>query len=213
MFFDSWSGLGRVGLIGVLAYVALVAFIRVSGKRTLTKLNAFDLVVTVALGSTLATVLLSKDVPLVEGVLALATLILLQYAITWASVRSSWFKSLVKSKPTILVCQGAFIDDALLAQRVTRDEVHAVLRSQGVSAVEDVDALVLETDGSFSVMRSVDWNRAEVLSDIGGAERNNRVALRGRGHERGGRDSAVTSHDERDSVVTSHHDGARESAH
>jgi uncharacterized membrane protein YcaP (DUF421 family) len=214
MFFDSWSGLGRVGLIGVLAYVVLVAFIRVSGKRTLTKLNAFDLVVTVALGSTLATVLLSKDIPLAEGVLALATLILLQYAITCASVRSSWFKSLVKSTPTILVCRGALIDDALLAQRVTRDEVHAVLRSQGVSAVEDVGALVLETDGTFSVMRSVDWNRAEVLSDIGGAERSNRVvANRGCGQERGERDSAVASHDERDSVVPSHHDGARESAH
>jgi len=62
MLFDSWTGLGRVLLVGVLAYSALVLTLRVSGKRTLTKLNAFDLVVTVALGSTLATVLLSKDV-------------------------------------------------------------------------------------------------------------------------------------------------------
>jgi uncharacterized membrane protein YcaP (DUF421 family) len=175
MFFDSWSGLGRVGLTGVLAYVVLVTFIRVSGKRTLTKLNAFDLVVTVALGSTLATVLLSKDVPLAEGVLALATLIMLQYVITWASVRIPWVKRLVKSKPTILVSRGSFIDSALLAQRVTRDEIHAVLRSQGVSTVEDIDVLVLETDGTFSVMRSVDRDRADVLSDIGRTGRNNRI--------------------------------------
>ncbi len=176
MFFDSWSGLGRVGLTGILAYVALVAFIRISGKRTLTKLNAFDLVVTVALGSTLATVLLSKDVPLTEGILALATLILLQYAITWASIRIPWFKGLVKSRPTILLCRGSLIDSALLAQRVTRDEVHAVLRSQGISAIEDVSALVLETDGSFSVMRSVDWDRADVLSEIGGIGKGDNVA-------------------------------------
>ena len=57
-------------MVGTLAYVALVAILRISGKRTLTKLNALDLVVTVALGSTLATVLLSKSVALVEGVLA-----------------------------------------------------------------------------------------------------------------------------------------------
>jgi uncharacterized membrane protein YcaP (DUF421 family) len=75
MLFDSWAGLGRVLVVGTLAYVALVLLLRISGKRTLTKLNAFDLVVTVALGSTLATVLLSKSVALAEGALALCLLI------------------------------------------------------------------------------------------------------------------------------------------
>lgn len=87
MFFDSWQGLGRVVVVGILAYAALVFFLRVSGKRTLTKMNAFDLVVTVALGSTLATVLLSKDVALAEGLIAFAVLIALQFAVTWLSVR------------------------------------------------------------------------------------------------------------------------------
>lgn len=81
MFFDSWTGLGRVLLVGTFAYVALVAILRISGKRTLTKLNAFDLVVTVALGSTLATVLLSRSVALAEGVLAMV-LVFLQFMIT-----------------------------------------------------------------------------------------------------------------------------------
>ena len=178
MFFDSWSGLGRVALTSLLAYVVLVAFLRISGKRTLTKLNAFDLVVTVALGSTLATVLLSKDIPLAEGVLALALLILFQYAITWASVRVPWFKDLVKSRPTLLLCRGALIGSALRAQRVTRDEVHAVLRSRGVSDVGDVDAVVLETDGSFSVLSEVDWSRADALEDVSGFEEGARAAAR-----------------------------------
>jgi uncharacterized membrane protein YcaP (DUF421 family) len=82
MFFDSWMGLLRVVVVGTLAYVILVLLLRVTGKRTLSKMNAFDLVVTVALGSTLATVLLSKDVALAEGVVAFALLVLLQYAIT-----------------------------------------------------------------------------------------------------------------------------------
>ena len=50
MFFESWSSLGRILAVGALAYMALVLLLRISGKRTLTKLNAFDLVVTVALG-------------------------------------------------------------------------------------------------------------------------------------------------------------------
>ena len=70
MIFDTWFGLLRVLVVGTAAYAALVLLLRASGKRTLAKLNAFDLVVTVALGSTLATVLLSKDVALAEGLLA-----------------------------------------------------------------------------------------------------------------------------------------------
>jgi len=75
IFFNSWFDLLRVLIVAVLAYASLVGFLRVSGKRTLSKMNAFDLVVTVALGSTLATILLSKDVALAEGLLALAVLI------------------------------------------------------------------------------------------------------------------------------------------
>jgi uncharacterized membrane protein YcaP (DUF421 family) len=98
MFFDSWFGLLRVLVVGTLAYVALVAVLRISGKRTLTKLNAFDLVITVVLGSTLATVLLSKSVVLAEGVLAMALLVLLQFVITWLSVRSPRIRDLVKGE-------------------------------------------------------------------------------------------------------------------
>ena len=75
MLFQGWSGIGRTALISVTAYAALVLFLRISGKRTLSKLNAFDLVVTVALGSTLATILLSQDVALAEGLTALGMLI------------------------------------------------------------------------------------------------------------------------------------------
>jgi len=69
MFFQGWQGLLRV-IVCALAYGALVLLLHVSGKRTLSKWNAFDLVLTVALGS--ATVLLSKDVALAEGVVAFA---------------------------------------------------------------------------------------------------------------------------------------------
>jgi uncharacterized membrane protein YcaP (DUF421 family) len=152
MLFDSWAGLGRVLLVGTLAYAALVLLLRVSGKRTLTKLNAFDLVVTVALGSTLATVLLSKSVALVEGVLALALLISLQYAIAWLSVRSPRFQAFVKAEPTLLLHRGRFLERALQAERITREEILAALRATGAADVGEIAAVVLETDGSISVI-------------------------------------------------------------
>lgn len=153
MFFHSWMGLARVPVVGVAAYVALVLFIRVSGKRTLTKLNAFDLVVTVALGSTLSSVLLSDSVALAEGITAMATLIGLQFLVTFVSVRSPSVEGLVKSEPTLLLRDGRFLDAALKGQRVTRDEVRSALRAQGVSDMEAVHAVVMETDGSMSVLK------------------------------------------------------------
>jgi uncharacterized membrane protein YcaP (DUF421 family) len=64
MFFDSWSDLAHVPAVGTLAYVGLIILLRASGNRTLSKMNSFDLVVTVAFGSTLSTILVNKDVSL-----------------------------------------------------------------------------------------------------------------------------------------------------
>ena len=150
--FGSWSGLLRVVVVGLLAYVALVGLLRVSGKRTLSKLNAFDLVVTVALGSTLATILLSKDTPLVEGVLAFALLIGMQFAITWLSIRSSTVSSLVKSQPALLLYRGELLPEALRRERVTEAEVRAAVREAGFASLGAVAAVVLETDGSITAV-------------------------------------------------------------
>jgi len=99
MFFNNASDLWRVLIVGILAYSGLVVFQRISGKRTLSKMNAFDLIVSIALGSTLATVLLSRYVSLSEGLLAFAVLMLLQFSITWLSLRIKIIKRLVKAEP------------------------------------------------------------------------------------------------------------------
>jgi len=140
--------------VAPLAYGGLVLILRVSGKRTLAKLNAFDLVVTVALGSTLATILLSKTVPLLEGLAAFVILAAMQFVVAWLSVRVGWFSNLVRSEPTLLLRNGEFLDRALLAQRVTRDDVKAALRSSGVGDPNEASAVVLETDGSISVIKA-----------------------------------------------------------
>lgn len=153
MFFHSWADVGRTVLVGALAYAALVLMLRVSGKRTLSKMNAFDLVVTVALGSTLATILLSKDVALAEGLAAFALLILLQFIVAALSVRSQGFQKMVKAQPALLYYNGAFVDEPMRRERVTREEIIAAARSQGVLSMSDAAAVVLETDGSFSVLK------------------------------------------------------------
>lgn len=152
MFLQSWSDVWRIAVIGVITYPCLIAVLRLSGKRTLAKMNAFDLVVTVALGSTLATILLSRDVALAEGLVALVLLVLLQLSVTWLSIRSRAVRRLLKSEPTVLVRDGVLLHDVMRAQRVTDGEIRQSIRSQGIGDLADVAAVVLETDGSFSVI-------------------------------------------------------------
>ncbi|MCA1798873.1 MAG: DUF421 domain-containing protein [Xanthomonadaceae bacterium] len=165
MFFQDWATLQRTLVVGVLAYVSLVLILRISGRRTLSKMNAFDFVVTVALGSTLATILLNREVALAEGVLAFAVLVSLQYLITWGSVRARWLRRLVTGEPVLLLYRGEYLQGALRRARVTEDEVRTALRSEGLGDAAQVGAVVLETDGSFSVVRDVDES-ASALSGL-----------------------------------------------
>lgn len=163
MFYDHPAGLIRVLVISVAAYVALILILRAAGKRSLAKLNAFDLVVSVALGSTLATVLLTKDVALAEGILAFAMLAGLQYGVAKASVHWSWFRRLVRAEPRLLVEDGRFIEAAIRDERVTHGEIDQAIRNQGIGRIEDVGAVVLETDGSLSVIRKSDGGELTAL--------------------------------------------------
>lgn len=166
LFFESWSGIGRTLAVGAMAYVVVVTFLRLSGLRTLSKMNAFDFIVTIALGSTLATILLSKDVPLAQGVAALAMLIGLQYAVTWTSARWPFIKRAVTGEPVLLLYQGRMLDDAMRSARITPDEIRSALRTNGLTVFEQAHAVVLETDGSFSVVPESDAKGGSTLQGV-----------------------------------------------
>jgi uncharacterized membrane protein YcaP (DUF421 family) len=151
VFFDGWQGLLRIGVLGVTGYAALLVLLRVSGKRTLSKLNAFDFVVTVARVDPKATVLLSSSVSLVDGVAALALLVGLQWVVAFASARSRRVERLVKAEPTLLY-RGGFLPAAMRSQRVTADELRQATRAQGHADLQEVAAIVLETDGTLSIL-------------------------------------------------------------
>lgn len=152
MLFQDWSGIARTVAVGLLAYVTLVLFLRISGKRTLAKLNAFDLVVTVALGSTLSAILLQESIALAEGATALALLIAMRFVVTFISVRSERFAKIVRSEPALLVRDGAFCRAAMKRERITEDEALSAVRAAGGRGVEDVASLILESDGTLSTV-------------------------------------------------------------
>ena len=168
MIFDGWHDLLRLIVVGTLSYGALIVLLRTSGKRTLAKMNAFDLVITVAFGSTFASAILSSDVSLSEGVGAFALLCGLQFLVAWLSTRSERFQDLVKSQPTLLFFRGRFMADRLRRERVTKEEVLAAMRAAGTSDISTVDAVVLETDGTFSVLTGSADDQVTTLGHVQG---------------------------------------------
>lgn len=152
MLFDRWSDVVRVLTMGAAAYAVMVVVLRISGKRTLAKLNAFDLVVSVALGSVLATIALSSDVSLIDGVAAVAVLVVAQWVVSTASVHISLVRRLVRSEAKIVFDNGCFDDAELARARLTRSEVCQAIRASGGGDLESVAAVVLETDGNLSVI-------------------------------------------------------------
>ncbi|MBF4616052.1 DUF421 domain-containing protein [Curtobacterium sp. VKM Ac-1376] len=166
MWFDTWSALGRILLIGVAAYALVVCVIRISGKRTLSQLNAFDFIVTVALGSTLATILLSKDVSWAEGALALALLAGLQLVLALLSSRVPAFRSVVTARPALVLSHGRIDTEALRKNRLARSEVFQAIRSSGIGDVTDVAAVLLETNGTLSVITEQQFGDGSALDEV-----------------------------------------------
>ncbi|WP_347756139.1 YetF domain-containing protein [Agrococcus sp. ProA11] len=166
MWFDTWSDIARTLLVGGAAYAVLILVLRLSGKRTLSQLNAFDFIVTVALGSTLATVLLSSEVSWTEGVVALGLLAGLQFAIAWLSTRWQPLRKAITSSPQVLLRNGEFDSAALRAARLTEAEVRQAVRSSGVGDLADVALVVLETNGSISVIAASQLGDGSALRDL-----------------------------------------------
>jgi uncharacterized membrane protein YcaP (DUF421 family) len=166
IFFDNWESIFRTFIITVLAYIALIFLLRISGKRTLSKMNAFDFIVTIALGSTLATVLLNKSVALADGILAFTLLVGLQYLISFFAARSKRISRLVKATPALIVYNGEMLAKAMLNERVNEDEIYAVLREKGISSIKDVKAVIMETDGSLTVISTSDEAQPETLRTV-----------------------------------------------
>jgi uncharacterized membrane protein YcaP (DUF421 family) len=165
LFFSGWDSVGRTVLLGLLSYVALVVFLRISGKRTLSKMNMFDFVVTIAFGSILASMLVSRNVTLAQGIAGFATLILAQLVVTFISVRSDAFRNLVKGTAAILYYDGQWYRGRMLKERITEGEMRAAARGAGLGGMGEVGAIILETNGDLSVVQKSQMQGEPTLPD------------------------------------------------
>jgi uncharacterized membrane protein YcaP (DUF421 family) len=169
-FFNGWYFVGRTATLSLVGFIALFTMLRLSGKRTLSKLNVFDFVFVVAVGSVFAASIIDKDVTLVEGCVALAILIGTQVVLAKIAVYSRTAERIINGDPTILFEKGEFLHREMRKERVTEEEVRGAIREEGVRRIEDVDAVVLENDGSLTVAWKGKGRGRSALRDVKDAE-------------------------------------------
>ena len=168
MFFSDWQSVLRALIMTSLGYFALVIVLRISGKRTLSKMNAFDFLVTVALGSCLASVSLNKNIAIAEGIVVYLTLIGLQFVLTFLTVRFKPVKGIVSGEPVLLVYDGKPLEKVMKEQRITMEELYFSARSSNILQIESVEFAILETIGDITIIaKSHDsQNKSETLKNV-----------------------------------------------
>ena len=171
VWFSGWNVVLRTAIGGTVTYFALIALLRVAGPRTLAKWYAFDLIVTVALGSTFANGVLSQDISIVQALTGFVLLVVLQFSIAFLAVRLPIMQRIVNPQPVLLVLHGELQEGAMRRNRVTRADVCKAARASGRSCIEDLAVVVLEPDGTFTVIDTLAQGSTSALDDIPGFRR------------------------------------------
>jgi len=135
-------------------YLGLIVMTRLMGLRSFSKLSSFDFAITVAIGSVVATVVLSKDLGLLHGLAGLGALYLLQFLFAELRMRFGPVARLIDNTPLMIMVGEQVIEDNLRRARMTRDDLYAKLREANVTESRQVLAVIVESTGDVSVLHA-----------------------------------------------------------
>ncbi len=163
-----WNHIADAIVSAALFYALIVAAVRVFGKRSTAQLNNFDWIINITVGSLAASGILLDSVPALRAAAAIVTLMVLQFALTWMTLRFAWVSRLIKAKPTLLAHKGEYLESSMKRTRISHEEICSVLRKEGISAVDGANWVILETDGQLAVIPrgSIDLDGASAMRDV-----------------------------------------------
>lgn len=136
----------------LLLYIAVIAAIRLMGKRQIGDLDPSELVVTILVSDLAAVPMQDLGIPMVSGLVPIATLIVLEILLSFLALKSRPFRRLLNGQPAIIIRSGKLDIQKLRQMRLTTDEVIETLRKQNVASVADVKYGVIEPDGTLTVI-------------------------------------------------------------
>lgn len=166
---STWSQVALVAVSSVAMLLGLVAYVRIAGLRSFSKMSAFDFAVTVAMGSLLATVAMSGS-SLLDGLTAASALLGAQVVLALLRSRLG-LGSLVDNEPLLLMVGPHMLEENLRRARVTPDDLRAKLREANVRSYDEVRCVVFETTGDVSVVHGEGPVDPDLLRDVVDADR------------------------------------------
>ena len=166
MFDLNWMEIGRILVLGVMAYIILIIMLRVAGKRSLAQLNAFDLVITVSIGSVFSTIMLDNKVSIFDGMAALFVLVALQWLFSFSIKKSDTFDTIVSADPALLFYNGTFFYKTMEKERIRKDEVIQSVRMEGNLTMDEVQVVILEANGELSILPKSEHTQEDTITNI-----------------------------------------------
>jgi uncharacterized membrane protein YcaP (DUF421 family) len=143
-------------LRGVFVFAFLYVLMRMIGRRELSTLEPFDLILLIVLGDAVQQGLTQDDYSLTGAFLAIGTIAILQVAVSYANFRFPKLRPVLDGEPIVVVQDGRPIEKNLKRERVTIEDLAAAARQQNIAKIEDVQWAVMETSGAISFIKKSD---------------------------------------------------------
>jgi uncharacterized membrane protein YcaP (DUF421 family) len=140
-------------LRAVVLYVFIVFVMRVIGRRELSSMTPFDLVLLIILGDAIQQGLTQDDYSVTGAILAVATIATLQVFTSYLSYRSKKARTVLEGDPIVLVDHGRIVQGNLKRERMTEDEVAEEMRQQQIPSLDEVEWAIIEANGSISFIK------------------------------------------------------------
>lgn len=169
-----WEQVALIALSASAMYVTVIVLTRLAGVRSFSKMSGFDFAVTVAIGSVLGSVILSKDPPIASGIAALIFLFGLQIGMAVLRSRFPGLQLLADNRPRLIMIGGEVQHDQLKKAKMTESDLWGKLREANAFNFSQILAVIAETTGDVSVLHSTDSDRdiqPELLKGVIAGER------------------------------------------
>lgn len=165
-FGTTWESVAAVAIGMCCVYAAVIVATRIAGLRSFSKMSSFDFAMTVAVGTLVGSIALTRDPPVLQGLVGVATLYLLQWVVAHLRLRFQKFAGWIDNTPVLLVEDGRILAGNLRRAQVTHEELHSVVRAAGLPSLKKVRAAVMETTGDISIVSGPEPVDPELLRGV-----------------------------------------------
>lgn len=134
-----------------ILYLVIILVMRLMGKREIGQLQPYELAVTLIISELVTLPMENNGLPLMNGILPVATITIAQLSVSWLTTKSQWLQDFVSGRYTIIIENGKLIEKNMKKQKYNITELLEQLRMNGVTRIDDVQYAILETSGQLSV--------------------------------------------------------------